>query len=155
MDTLLQKQKIASILNEVQKTSYEERCDSQPPEDTINRFLDQVNSLKRSLTDKSAKLNSITQTFGEITWFTDPDEESLMQLNTVIDISKSIYNTSIMSYARINKDFIRLRIGRDELSAFKLALDDFKEGYEELEFVFFERPKDKEFNDITDLLNSL
>ena len=123
--------KIESVVNEVQNTSFYEKTHIQTQaeqEEIINNFLDGINSFKKKLKAKSAKIELLTTKCEEITWLTNLKESELKQVNEVIAASKDLRSTLIREY--LNYTIIRQKgIAKAEIKEFKHTIDDFTAAY--------------------------
>lgn len=148
MECLTAKEKINYTFRQVSESSYQEKRHFFD-EQAINIFLDNILKLKSLLGDKTAKLNILNENLERLTWIDDTiDEECLKMLNDLIAGSKDLHSSLIRTYVRLN--FFRQKgIAKEEIKQYKLAIDDLKEIYTDLESVFFFLPQMPEFKEIS------
>ncbi len=121
-------------------------------EESMNTFLDTILGFKTIIKEKNETMSSITEGMDKLTWFTNPDEESLMLLNDLISAAKDLHSSLIRHYVSLAP--IRKKgIARAEIKDFKNSIDELKESYEDLESVFFFLPEMPEFVETTKQLS--
>jgi hypothetical protein len=107
---------------------------------------------KDSLGEKTNKIFSINDNIDKITWYNDLDDECLKLINDLISAIKDLRSTLIRQY--VSMSFLRQKgIAKEEIKKFKIAVDELKEVYEDLESVFFFLPEMPDFNETTKLLS--
>lgn len=150
-----QQDKISQMIEVVKTASFNERRTIDNDEETLNAFLDSINSLKRELSLKTDIINSIIPKLEELTWFNNPNEETLKQVNELIALIKdlyTIYNKKFINYSNTLK---KGEIATAEIEAFECCLHDLAEIGDDLENVFFTFPQDKEFQTLNQQLSAL
>ncbi|MCH7396502.1 hypothetical protein MM236_00820 [Belliella sp. DSM 107340] len=121
-------------------------------EEKINSLLDKILDFKKTLYAKTEKLWNIIEGFESLTWFDNLDEESLMLMNDLISSAKDLRMTLIRQYLLM--DSLRKKsVAKDEIKAFKEALDELKVACEDLESVFFFLPEMPGFVETTKKLS--
>jgi len=120
-------------------------------EEMVDTFLDTILEFKSKIQGKADKISYLTDSMEKLTWFTNPDEESLMLLNDLISAAKDVHSSLIRQYVSLGV-FIKKGMAVDEIKIFKHAIDDLKESYEDLESVFFFLPGMPNFVETTDEL---
>lgn len=140
------KDKIKSTVNEVRKISFEEKINSS--EEKMNTFLDAILDFKKDLDNKTALINNITNEIEAITWLKAIDNECLMMLNDLVAQAKDLHSTLIRNYVYINP-LKQKGIAKESIKSFKLAIDDFKESFSDIESVFFFLPEMPGFKETT------
>jgi hypothetical protein len=153
MECVSQKCEIKGVLAEVSNVSFREKT-TELSEESVNRFLDAIIDFKKNLTEKSDKLFDITESIEKLTWFNNLDDEELKLLNDLISSARDLHSTLIRKYIKL--DPIRTKgIAKKEIKRFKLAIDDFKDVFTDLESVFFFLPNMPEFVEITKQLSAI
>ncbi len=146
------KERIKSVVDELESTSFAEKKAYLSQEEITNKFLDGILELKAFLTAKTNQLQSITNTVESLTWCKDVNDEELQQLNKALASAKDLRSSLIKTYISISR-YKALGIAKEEINNFKAEIDDFTSAYKEVEYVFFYLPSDTEINNITnDLL---
>jgi len=153
MTSTLSTTRLNDIVSDFRTISYTEKKMSY--EDSVNRFLDAINSVKKRIEEKVFNLKKITAQIQTIPWFENVQIEELIIINELIVLSKDVKISLSKQYIFLNNKLKIKGIAKDEIKKFKLAIDDFTGAYENVEFVFFELPHDKEFNEITQKLANL
>ena len=152
METLEYKSKISETVSEVRSFSFSEKKESVMDEEMVNTFLDTILDFKSKIKDKAEKIFNITERMESLTWFTSPDEESLMLLNDLISAAKDVHSSLVRQYVALTP-LRKKGIALDEIKSFKRSIDDLKECYQDLESVFFFLPKMPEFVETTKQLS--
>lgn len=152
METLDYKSKISETFSVVRSFSFNEKKSPLMDEESMNAFLDAILGFKANMKEKTETISSITERMDKLTWFTNPDEESLMLLNDLISAAKDVHSSLIRQYVSLAP--IRKKgIAREEIKEFKNSIDELKESYEDLESVFFFLPEMPEFVETTKQLS--
>ncbi len=152
METLEYKSKISETFSVVRSFSFNEKKSPLMDEESMNTFLDAILGFKTNMKEKTETISSITERMDKLTWFTNPDEESLMLLNDLISAAKDVHSSLIRQYVSLTP--IRKKgIAREEIREFKNSIDELKESYEDLESVFFFLPEMPEFVETTKQLS--
>ncbi|MEX0811975.1 MAG: hypothetical protein WD048_07140 [Chitinophagales bacterium] len=152
MENIAYKSEIENTFSTVRNFSYEEKKSQLLDEERMNAFLDAILDFKSILKDKTDRLNLICDKIEKITWFDNVDEESLMLLNDLISSAKDLRSSLIRQYVLMGK-LRKNGIAKEEIKAFKNAIDELKESYEDIESVFFFLPKMPDFTDTTKKLS--
>lgn len=152
MQAIEYKSELSKTFSVVRSFSFKEKKSSLMDEETVNSFLDAILSFKSKLLDKSGTILSIIEKMNKLTWFTNPDEESLMLLNDLISAAKDVHSSLIRQYVSLNL-LQKKGIAVNEIKVFKSSIDNLKESYEDLESVFFFLPEMPEFVDTTKQLS--
>ncbi len=152
MACLTHKEEITNTFTSVRTFSFDEKKSPFMDQERMNFFLDAILEFKKSLVDKTEKMQFITNKIEKITWFNDLDEECLMMINDLISGIKDLRSTLIRQYVSMN--FLRKKgIAKQEIKNFKLSIDDLKEIYQDLESVYFFLPEIPEFKETTKQLS--
>ena len=152
MEAISHKSNLRETFQEVRQLSYQEKTDEFMDEKRVNAFLDAILTFKERLNNHTKQINSINSRIESVTWFTDLDEDSLMTLNDLIAVSKDLRSSLIRQY--VNMSELRRRgIAKTEIKAFKMAIDDLREAFEDIESVFFFLPEMPEFKEVTKKLS--
>lgn len=152
MECVSHKREIENTYDSVSNLSFQEKKDSSFDENRINNFLDSILTFKELLSQKTEKINSIILRIEKITWYNDVDEEGLKTINDIIALARDWHYALVRHYVAMNT-LRKKGIAKQEIKTFKLAVDDLKEIYTDLEFVFFQVPNMASFNEITKQLS--
>jgi len=147
------KRNLSRFIERVKTASFEEKKDLQTEEEVINTFLDRILEFKKLLKASTEKLNGISTELEGLTWFQNPDDEILSQLNTLIVLCKDLRSTLVKKYVSFNS-LRSTGVARAEIVDYKLAIDLFIESYSDIELAFFILPRNKEFQDVNRKLAS-
>ena len=148
MDSLNYIPKISATFETVRKFSFEQKQEASFDEEKINNFLDKILDFKQVFSAKTEKINSLVEKIEQITWFNNPDSDSLILINDLISSIRDLRSSLLRQYVSLN--FIRTKgIAKDEIKNFKTAIDDLKEIASDLESIFFFLPNISEFKETT------
>ncbi len=151
MECLTFKSEIANTFSIVRNFSFEEKK-TFLNEEKVNALLDAILEFKKVFNKKTEAINSINERIEKLTWFSEIDDETLLLLNDLISSIKDAHSTLIKQYVSLN--YIRSKgIAKDEISKFKIAINDLKESYQDLESVFFFLPEIPDFKETTKQLS--
>jgi uncharacterized protein (UPF0305 family) len=153
MECTSHKSIIEETFSNIRTFSYDEKRSSAIDEHKINTFLDRLLDFKKSLNQKTEKINSLSNRMADFTWFNDLDEECLMQLNDLISATKDLRTSLIRQYVAMNNTFVKRGVAKEEINNFKEAIDNLKEAYEDLESTFFFLPAIPDFVETTKQLS--
>lgn len=78
-----------------------------------------------------------------ISWYEKPDEASLEIIKEIISVVKDVHALLIRFYVKVNNSTTE-KLTRQEIKYLKSNLDDLREVYQDLEFVFFDSQNDEE-----------
>jgi len=148
MECLSNKSEIVDTFSNIRDFSFREKRTPLMNEERKNLFLDAILDFKNELNGKTHKISDIIDRIEKVTWFNNLDEESLMLLNDLISAAKDLKSSLIRQYISMNI-FGKKGIAKDEIKDFKNSIDELKESYEDLEFVFFFLPEMPEFIETT------
>jgi hypothetical protein len=154
MTEAAEKQKLDNVLEKVKAASYSEKQNQQSEEQLIDAFLDAINTVKKDLVKRTGVLNEIAEAMEELTWMKNLDQPTLQKLNELIVLARDVHHTLIKNYVGLNI-FRQKGIAKNEISDFKEAIDLLKECTFDLESVFFNFPKNTDFVQTTNALESL
>lgn len=121
-------------------------------QEKINRFLDGINNLKKRLDNKTNNILKLDELFAQLTWLDLENDKEEVVMRDVINKSLSFHSKAIKNVVFLKKFCWKKNICRDEISAYKSALDSLEDSIYEVEEIFFKLRKDDEFNN---LMNSL
>lgn len=152
METLEYKSEISKTFSIVRSFSFNEKKSPLMDEETMNTFLDAILSFKSKMKEKAETISTITERMDKLTWFTNPDEDSLMLLNDLISAAKDVHSSLIRQYVSLTP-LRKKGIAREEIKAWKSSIDELKESYEDLESVFFFLPEMPDFVETTKQLS--
>jgi len=145
-------EKISFTFNELRKISFQEKKQASMSEEDVNSFLDKIIEVKKTLIEKTEKIELINENLEKITWYGDLEEESLMIVNEIISLCKDLHSSLIRYYIRLS--FLKTKgIAKNEIKNFKSVIDDLKEIAEDLESVFFFLPTMPDFKETTHKLS--
>ncbi len=154
MTDSVQKEKLAFVINEVSDISFNEKRNTKTEEEIINTFLDAILVFEKELTDKTEKINFISEKIEEISWFSGFSEEDLRELNDLIAVAREVRASLIRQYISFN--FFRLKgIAKNQILLFKQSIDNFTETYSDIDSILFKLPNNTNFQDTTRQLDSL
>lgn len=153
MECTSHKSIIEETFSTIRTFSYEEKRSTAIDEQEINSFLDKIIDFKKALGEKTDKIDSLSERMTNLTWFNDLDEECLMKVNDLISASKDLRTSLIRQYVSMNNILVKKGVAKDEIKKFKIALDDLKEAYEDLESTFFFLPTLPDFVETTKQLS--
>ncbi len=152
MECVTHKSEIENTFSSVRTFSFNEKKNPLVDEDSINHFLDVINSFTDSLRKKTKRIYDLNGRVEKLTWFTDLDEECLMLTNDLISSAKDLHSSLIRQYVSMN--FLRSKgIAKDEIKDFKNAVDEVNEIAEDLESIFFFLPEFPDFVETTKQLS--
>ena len=136
-------EKIAKIVDDVKRFSEKER--TEPSQEQIDQFLDKINWLKDFILEDISRLKSITTGLEDLTWITEFDEKDVEDLRYIVNICKDIHSTLVKYYIKLKSIFNGMP--KQELSDFKLSIDDFREAYTDINSKFFVLPNLQDFKE--------
>ena len=152
MGCIAYKAEIQDTFTRVRDFCYNDKRSPFMDQERMNAFLDVILEFKDSLGEKTNKIFSINDNIDKITWYNDRDDECLKLINDLISAIKDLRSTLIRQY--VSMSFLRQKgIAKEEIKKFKIAVDELKEVYEDLESVFFFLPEMPDFNETTKLLS--
>lgn len=142
---------IENTFSEVRELSFKEKKSPSLDEEQMNAFLDAILEFQNYLSEKTNKLNHINERIDKLTWLTNFTEEELMLLNDLISAARDLHSTLIRHYCTL--DNFRLKgIAKEKIKEYKLAINDLKEAFTDIEATFFLLPEIPEFVETTKLL---
>ena len=142
------------VVEEVKETSFKEKQHLKSEEELMNEFLDAMNELKTFLSSKTSKLDELTLKIQHLTWLKINKIKDLKVVNEIISNAKDLKNT-LLKYYTIFKKINFKGIAKKEIKSFGISIDNFGEAIDDLEYVFFVRPLDKEMNALSKKLAEL
>ena len=123
--------------------------------DRINNFLDHILDKKQEYINLSKDLNKLTNLISKLTWINDLNESDEVIIRGLIDIGKKVDLLLRKFYTSEKKNYSQNGWFKHEFYALKSAIDFHKETLLDVEHIVFELRKDKEFNDLSKLLEQL
>lgn len=146
METLTVKSKIRDTINEVLDLSQKQTFEKKIQEQAINKFLDHILDFQNSLNQKTNAILVVNSKFSEFSRFNESvDEECLILIRQVLDLSKKWHQKLIRFYVDLN--WIRKHhVANKAIANFKAAVDDLKEYNQDLEDLYFNIEKDDTLN---------
>jgi hypothetical protein len=154
METLANKHKISETFEQVRRFSFEEKKESAFDEVRINKLLDTILEFKKAFNDKTNKISALVQEIEQITWYNNPDNESLMSINDLISSIRDLHSSFFRQYICLNA-ILEKRIATAEIMKFKDSIDDLKDVASDLESRFFFLPKIENFQETSKELSLL
>ncbi len=153
MECLSAKSEISDTFQRVRDFSFQEKKEAfLYEEEKTNEFLDAILAFKNNLGIKTNKINLLLEEIEKLTWYDNLDDECLKLINDLISSMKDLHSSLIRQYVSMNK--VRAKgIAKAEIKYFKLAIDDLKESFQDLESVFFYLPEMPDFQETTKLLS--
>jgi len=150
--TIATKESISEILFEAK--AYTKKSETLTQEQITNQFLDKILSFKQTVIRRVEAFQEINEKLEAISWSEPADQEAAEMLNTLINYildSRPNLQRQYATYA-----FVRSKgIAKDEINAFKLAIDDLHEIGLDLYSTFISLPKNKEFQRVNQQLADL
>lgn len=153
MDCTIHRSVILNTSEKVRVFSYKQKVSLSENEQN-DLLLDAILDIRQALIDTTNQIESINEEVLKLTWFNDLDEECLMLINDLIAAAKDCHSSMVRQYTRIIISDTS-GIGDEIISNYKLAIDDLKETYEDLESAFFFLPEMPEFKEVTKALNTI
>lgn len=152
MECLSAKSEISDTFQRVRDFSFQEKKEAfLYEEEKTNEFLGTILAFKNNLVIKTNRINFLLEEIEKSTWYDNLDNDCLMLINDLISSIKDLHSTLVRQY--ISLDNIRSKgIAKEEIKEFKLAIDDLKKTYQDLESVFFFLPELPAFKETTTLL---
>lgn len=152
MGCITHKAEIQETFTSVSDFSYHEKRSPFMDQERMNAFLDAILEFKAYLSEKTNRIISINAGIEKITWYNDLDDECLKLINDLISTIKDLRSTLIRQY--VSMSLLRDKgIAKEEIKEFKIAVDELKEIYQDLESVFFFLPEMADFKETTKLLS--
>lgn len=152
METLAAKRTLKKTYQDVRALSYAEKKDEFMNEEHVNSFLDAILDFKIKIKQETEVLNNLNEKIESLTWYAEWDEECILMLNDLIALCKDLRSSLCRQY--VNMTILRKKgIAKEEIRAFKNAIDDLRETYEDIESVFFFLPQMPEFKETTKKLS--
>lgn len=97
-------------------------------------------------------LSDFNQKLERVSWFTDVSTEELELIKELISDMKRTHNNLLRTYY----NFCREKgIAKEELKAFKIAIDDYKENIDDIESIYFRLPHRADFMTLNEDLASV
>ena len=149
------KDKIASVMGKMNEVrEIEEK--HVPTQEEIDNFLDAINGIKGDLIKSTSSMLKVTEILEELSWFdrkqmSEPEKESL---DTIFKDIGELHPLFIKRYLALTT--LRLKgIAKDEIKAYKNAIDDLKEISEDVKYTLYNIGENDDFNSITSSLSLL
>lgn len=124
-------------------------------EEKIDSFLDQINNRKKEYRDLTDQLVHLSQLFSQITWLDDLTPADKVLIKGVITMGKEADVELKKFYASQSRLFGPKGLFNKELSELKTAVEDHIENVLEVEHIIFELRDDKEFKELSKLIDEL
>ena len=118
-------------------------------------MLDHILDKKQEYINLSKDLNKLTHLISKLTWINDLTESDEVIIRGLIDIGKKVDLLLRKFYTSEKKNYSQNGWFKHEFYALKSAIDFHIETLLDVEHIVFELRKDKEFNDLSKLLEQL
>lgn len=149
MECTTSKNRVIDTLIEVNKVSVAEKSNRQ---ESIDKFLDKILEFKDYLNKRISDLSSISNNLGKVTWVQDLNDEEMQTMKEIIVLLDEIIKNEKKYFIKISSFVKRNILSIQDLSQFKIGLDDIIERRQDLNDRFFSLPDDDEFmNDLKEL----
>lgn len=145
---------IQSTYSSIREFSFSEKTENAWNEGKVNAFLDAVLDFKQELKYRCDKIDELYEAKSKLTWLQDRNKENLQLINDIIASLKNLHSALLSQLATIQS--IKAKgIAIKEIEDFELAISDIQECYDDLDYVFFRFPNNKEMQKITKKLEML
>ncbi len=140
MECLTAKDRIIDSVKQVRNDSFADKKHF-TEEQIVNSFLDNLLDFKKSLSEKSFKINELNKSLESLTWINENmDDDCLRLINDLIAAMKDYHSTLIRHY--VNASILKDKgIAKDEIKEFKNSIDDLKEMFIDFESIYFHLPQ--------------
>ena len=145
---------IKSTSAEVREFSFRQKKELLSKQEIIDRFLDAIPSLKKILQERTDTLEEMVDKIDHLTTLGKPSQSALIKINDLISLLRDWHSVLIREYVSLNS-IRKLKIAKEEIKAYKSAIDDLKEGYEDLESIYFFLPSMPEFEETTTAISMI
>ena len=141
-------QEIKNTSDVVREFGFRQKKELLSREEIIDQFLDSIPKLKKILSDRADTLEEVVDKIDHLTTLGKPSEPALIKINDLISLLRDWHSVLIRDYVSLNSTR-KLKIAKEEIKLYKSAIDDLKEGYEDLESIYFFLPSMPEFEETT------
>ena len=123
--------------------------------DRINKLLDHILDKKQEYANLSRDLTTLTNLISHLTWLNDLSETDEVIIRGLIDLGKKADNLFRKFYAAERRAYSQKGWFKDEFSNLKSSIELHQETLLDVERIIFELRKDKEFIELSKLLDEL
>lgn len=123
--------------------------------DRINKLLDHILDKKQEYVNLSRDLTTLTNLISHLTWLNDLSETDEVIIRGLIDLGKKADNLFRKFYAAERRAYSQKGWFKDEFSNLKSSIELHQETLLDVEHIIFELRKDKEFIELSKLLDEL
>jgi hypothetical protein len=149
-----QKTRLDSIMGAFREVSVREKNAKVTFEQHINKILDSILDAKNFLQSNADGISEFLPRIEEVTWFTDVDEELLVEVNELTIALENLNKAMVKNYASHSRFFSKHNVDKKELRSYKAVADDVAELAGDLRAIFFALPEDQEFQELNEALNA-
>jgi len=144
-------------LNEVTETlrQVSAASETEAREHAVDKFLDEILSRQAYLAKSTGLLQALEPKVRELLWFAAVNDAMLQSIRELIDSINHAYGLLVRNRVLISRDFDKHKISKAGLTAFRKAIDTYKELADDLTERFFTAPQDPEFQALMSELSEL
>ena len=148
MSTLTLNQEIKKTSDQVKALGFKQKQQLLSEQEIVDRFLDAIPKFKKGLTYRTNIMEDIADNVDLISRMGKPSQAALKELNGLISVLRDWHSVMVRDYVSLNS-IRKHNIAKGEIKAYKAAIDGLKEGYEDLESIYFFLPSIPEFKETT------
>ncbi len=146
---------IAHVKEKVSEVSFEAKKESLVTEEQINHFLDSIIALRAHLKKRTEKLNEIVDLIDQVTWIDGPlSDDNLRDIHDIISKLQDYFSSLSKLLHRLKK-IENNNIAGKEINSFRLAIQDVREAYQDLESIYFHLPHMDDFIEAEKMISLL
>jgi hypothetical protein len=123
--------------------------------DRINSLLDHILDKKQEYINLSNGLVTLNKLLSQLTWINDLTESDEVIIRGLLDLGKKVDFLFRKFYASERRNYSQKGWFKDEFFELKSSIELHQEALFDVEHIIFELRKDKEFNELTKLLDNL
>ncbi len=138
----------------IREFSFSEKTENAWNEEKVNAFLEAILEFKKELKYRCDKIDELYEAKSKLTCLQDRSKENLQIINDIIASLKNLHSALLLQLKAI-QPIKEKGIAVKEIEDFELAISDVEESYDDLDYVFFRFPNDKEMQKITKELEQL
>ena len=139
MSTLTLNQEIKKTSDQVKALGFKQKQQLLSEQEIVDRFLDAIPKFKKGLTYRTNIMEDIADNVDLISRMGKPSQAALKELNGLISVLRDWHSVMVRDYVSLNS-IRKHNIAKGEIKAYKAAIDGLKEGYEDLESIYFFLP---------------
>ena len=148
MSTLTLNQEIKKTFDQVKALGFKQKQQLLSEQEIVDRFLDAIPKFKKELIYRTNIMEDIADKVDLISRMGKPSQAALKELNGLISVLRDWHSVMVRDYVSLNS-IRKHNIAKGEIKAYKAAIDGLKEGYEDLESIYFFLPSIPEFKETT------